>query len=110
MRRRSSKAEQARRLNTAFAGLQANGSLAQIVSQLMRAHGLSRRQAYRYVQQARHVQEPLPVPEDQAVLSVKLPRGLLELVRSQARAQGCTLQAWVDQALQQAVWPAQDYG
>ncbi len=110
MARRSSKIEQAHRLNSAWEGLQAHGSVAQVLRQLIRAYGLSRRQAYRYVQRARQVQEPVPVPAASAVLSVKLPRELIELVRSQARAQGCPLQAWVDQSLRRALWPAHDYG
>lgn len=110
MVRRSSKIEQARRLNAAFEGLQAHGSLAQVLRKLRRAYGLSQRQAYRYVQQAQQMQEPWPVPEASAVLSVKLSRGLIELVRSQARAQGCTLQSWMDQTLRRAVCPSEDYG
>lgn len=110
MGRRASKLEQTRRLNAAFEGLQAHGSRAQVLGKLMRAYGLSRRQAYRYVRQAQHMQELLLVPEAVAVLSVKLPRELLELARSQARAQGCTLRSWMDQTLRRAVWPSEDYG
>lgn len=110
MIRRSSGSEVARRLNLAYGLIQAQALPRQVLAQLVGRYGLSRRQAYRYLRQARQVQEPVPVPEAQEVLSVKLPRRLLAQVRRQAQQQGCTLKGWVDQALQGALPPEEDYG
>ena len=61
--RRSTKAEQLRRLNSALEAVQAQGSVGQVRRKLMRSYGMSRRQAYRYARRARQVQRLLPLED-----------------------------------------------
>lgn len=106
---RSSKAEQARRLNTAWELLQARSSPAQTRRILVCRYGVSQRQAYRYLQQARQARAPVAVPQPEVGFSVKLPQPLVAQLHRQARAQGCALKVWVDRALQRAL-ELEDYG
>jgi len=102
---RSSKAQQAQRVNTTIQLLRTEASPARLLTKLMARYGLSRRQAYRYLDLARHASGPVPVPEEQMVFSVKLSRRLIAQVRQRARRQDCALNQWVDQALRQSLEP-----
>jgi hypothetical protein len=69
------------------------------LSWLITHYGISRRQAYRYLQQAQTAPGPLPVPEAKKVFTVKLSVGLIRQVRQQARRGGGTISQWVEAAL-----------
>ena len=71
---------------------------------------LSARQAYRYVQQAQRVAQPLALPEAKAVFTVKLPPRLIRRVRRRARARGQSISAVVTEALQQFLTPGTPHG
>ncbi len=107
---RSSKAQQAQRVNGTLQLLQTGASPAQVLTKLMARYGLSRRQAYRYLGLARQVTGPVPVPEEQRVFSVKLSRRLIVQVRQKAQREHCALNQWVDQALRQALEPEAGHG
>jgi predicted HicB family RNase H-like nuclease len=96
---KSSEAEQARRVNVTISLLEQRNSVAEVLAEIVAHYGLSRRQAYRYLQQAQQAGSPLPVPERKAVFTVKLPRRLIAQVRRQARQQRCSISSWVEQAL-----------
>jgi hypothetical protein len=83
--------------------LQQNLPPAEVVRQLARAHGVSTRQAHRYVQLAQESPVPVPVPEIKAVFTVKLPRRLIGQVRSRARKKGEAISDWVTAALREAL-------
>jgi uncharacterized protein YjiS (DUF1127 family) len=100
---RSSKAQQAQRVNLTLQILQAEPSPAQVLAKLMVRSGLSRRQAYRYLELARQAEGPVPIPEEQTVFSVKVSRRLIAQVRQRARRERCALNQWVDRALRQAL-------
>lgn len=70
---------------------------------LSRAHGISERQAYRYVQRAEASAAPVAIPEEKIVFTVKLPRSLIRRVRRTARQRGGEISAWVAAALQRAL-------
>ena len=90
-------------MNQALQCLQRNLPRAETARRLARAHGVSARQAYRYVELARQAAEPVLIPEDKAVFTVKLPRRLIGRVRRRARQSGLAINAWVAAALQQAL-------
>lgn len=90
-------------MNQALQLLQQELPPAEAVRRLARAHSISARQAHRYVQLAREASAPLPVPEEKAVFTVKLPRSLIQCVRQSARRDGVEISAWVAEALQRAV-------
>ncbi len=90
--------------------LQQKQALPELVQRLARSHGLSPRQAYRYVEQAQSAAAPLPVPEIKDVFTVKLPRRLIDQVRRRARKRGWAISDWVAQALEHGLQSDQPYG
>lgn len=97
-------------MNQALKCLQQDLPSAETVRRLARVHGLSARQAYRYVELARQAAEPLLIPEDKAVFTVKLPRRLIGRVRRRARQSGLAISGWVAAALQQALSADSSHG
>ena len=88
---RSTGAERAERLNAAF-DLLANGcAFAQAADMLTEAYGLSRRQAYRYVQEAQGIKRPVPVVPASVAITVKVPEDVASKLRSHAQATGATI-------------------
>ena len=88
---RSTDAQKAEQLNAAF-GLMARGvSLAEAAGVLSRDFGLSRRQAYRYLEEARAIGHPVPVGEPSVPITLKLPGTIVRGLRAYAAASGLTL-------------------
>jgi hypothetical protein len=98
-RRRAGAGEYAQRVNAAAALLRGR-SPAETVRVLAAGHGLSERQARRYVRAAERAPAGLVVPERCAVFTVRLPVSLIARLRSFARAHGQTLSATVTEAVQ----------
>lgn len=67
--------------------LQQQRSSEAVLSALMSRYGVSRRQAYRYLLQARSDQRLRPLPQAKAVFTVNLPVGLIQGVRARCRQQ-----------------------
>ena len=86
-------------MNVTLNLLKRSSSASEVLARLSVLYGLSRRQAYRYLRQARQAPGLLPIPEEKGVFTVKLPRPLIAEVRRQARREGCSISSWVDQAL-----------
>lgn len=107
---KSSEAEQARRVNVTLSLLQRRTSTAEVLEGLVARYGLSRRQAYRYLQQAQRAVLPVPVPEPKAVFTVKLPHSLIVEVRRRARQQRCSIGLWVERALRLELDHAKGHG
>ena len=107
---KSSEAEQARRVNQTLSLLQQRTSTTEVLETLISQYDLSRRQAYRYLQQAQQAVSPLPVPEPKLVFTVKLPGGLIAKVRKQARQEHCTIGGWVERALRLQLEHAKGHG
>ena len=96
---RSTGSQKAERLNAAH-GLLARGlSVAEACVSLSRQFALSRRQAYRYLQEAQALPAPLPVAEPSMAVTFKLPPSLVSGVRARAAADGTTLSETVARAL-----------
>ena len=60
---RSTKADKARQLNAAFSMLRRAIALPEAMQALAREFGLSERQAYRYLEEAAHLEGPVEVSE-----------------------------------------------
>jgi predicted DNA-binding transcriptional regulator YafY len=69
------------------------------ISVLMAQFGVSRRQAYRYIQEAQRRRHAMPVPEEKVVFTVKLPKSLVALIRLFSNSSGDSLSNIVTQAL-----------
>ena len=71
-----------------------------ILSALVRHRGVSRRQAYRYLLQARGNLRLRPMPERRAVFTVNLPRSLIQQLRHRCRQQRRPISHVVAEVLQ----------
>jgi hypothetical protein len=60
---------------------------------------ISRRQAYRYLEQAQQLKRPVPVGDAKVSFTVKLSRGLVDRLRTYAASTGLTLSEIVSRAL-----------
>ncbi|MFH0943647.1 MAG: ribbon-helix-helix protein, CopG family [Planctomycetota bacterium] len=98
--RRSSGAERARRVNSAFALIRKHRSAAQAAARLTQRFSISRRQAYRYVEEAQSLEKALAIPRPKIAFTVKLPKDLIRVLRARARASGHTLSELVTQAVE----------
>jgi hypothetical protein len=96
---RSTKADKARQLNTAYALLQRNIPLPEAMQRLSRELDLSERQAYRYLEEATHLDRPVEVCEATVPITLKLPAGTARLLRAYAKRRGLTIGAIVAGAL-----------
>ena len=98
--RRAGAAQHAAHVNEA-AGLLEGGTPAAEAARLLAGRlGCSQRQARRYVAQAAESGR-VPVPDEAAVFTVRLPVRLAAAVREHARASGRTVSAVVAQALEE---------
>lgn len=107
---KSSESEQARRVNATVSLLKQKASPSEVLSWLIGHYGLSRRQAYRYLQQAQNAHGPLAVPEAKRVFTVKLSVSLIRQVRQQARREGGAISQWVELALRRSLKLRQGHG
>ena len=96
---RATQGLKAKRLNHARELLQRFHHLPDAVSRMVRDSALSPRQAYRYLQQARHLKQPVPVSDPKVAFTVKLSRKLVRQVRTRAQEAGLSLSEFVSQAL-----------
>ena len=97
---RSTKANKARRLNAAHGLLARDTELPAAAQSLSRKFDLSRRQAYRYLAQAAHLAQPVPVEEASIPVTLKLPPRTVRVLRSYAARSGLTLGEIVTRALE----------
>jgi len=96
---RSTKADKARQLHAAYAMLLGKVPLPEAMQRLSREFDLSERQAYRYLEEATHLNRPVEVSEATVPITLKLPAGTARLLRAYARSGGLTIGAIVTRAL-----------
>jgi hypothetical protein len=96
---RATKAHKARLLNAAYRLLAQRTDVADAARQLEDEFALSRRQAYRYLEQAATLSAPVPDVEPTVAITFKLPLSLVRALRTYTRRSGLTLGQIVTQAL-----------
>ena len=96
---RASSTQKAERLNRARVLLQHVDQLSAAVEQLAQDCSISPRQAYRYLEQAQRLTEPMPPSEAKLAFTVKLPHSLVHRVRAFAAANGLSISEVVTRAL-----------
>ena len=96
---RSTKAEKARQLNAAHSLLQRNVALTEAAQRLSREFSLSERQAYRYLEEAAQLDQPVEVTEATVPITLKIPPSTARLLRAYARSSGLTIGTIVTRAL-----------
>ncbi|HUL12358.1 MAG TPA: hypothetical protein VLU73_09335 [Methylococcaceae bacterium] len=88
---RSSNPERAQRLNAAFDLLARGYTLSDAAAALTQEFGLSRRQAYRYLQEAQRIEGPVPVSSPAIPITIKIPEDVVIQLRSYAQSSGLTI-------------------
>jgi hypothetical protein len=96
---RSNKADKARQLNAAYKMLVSDIPLSEAMQRLSREFDMSERQAYRYLEEATHLDRPVEVSEATVPITLKLPAGTARLLRAYARSSGLTIGAIVTHAV-----------
>jgi hypothetical protein len=96
---RSTKAEKARLLNAAHRLLARGEGLPEAARTLSREFRLSRRQAYRYLEQSAKLGHPVPVEEASIPVTLKLLPTAVRQLRAYAAKSGLTLGEVVARAL-----------
>jgi predicted DNA-binding transcriptional regulator YafY len=66
-------------------------TLTDAAAALTQEFGLSRRQAYRYLQEAQGIDGPLPVSQPMVPITIKIPRDVVTQLRSYAQTSGMTI-------------------
>ena len=88
---RASDAQKAERLNLARTLLREHAHRPEAAQRLAQTCSISRRQAYRYLDQAQQLKHPVPVGDVKVSFTVKLSRGLIDRLRAYAASTGLTL-------------------
>ena len=96
---RASESQKAERLNRARHLLLHVEQLSAAVEQLAEDCSISPRQAYRYLEQAQRLKQPVPLSEVKLAFTVKLPHSLVQRVRTFAAAKGLSISEVVSRAL-----------
>jgi hypothetical protein len=96
---RASETQKAERLNHARDLLRQIDQFPEAVEQLSQDCSISPRQAYRYLEQARQLKEPVPPGEAKLAFTVKLSTSLVQRVRTFAAAKGMSISEVVSRAL-----------
>ena len=97
---RSPNAEMVERINMALALLRKSFSNEKITAVLVEQYGVSKRQAYRYIQEAQKTKRELPIPEQKEVFTVKLPVSLVFRIRRFAKSTGDSISDIVTRSLE----------
>lgn len=97
---RSTKADKARQLNAAHELLQRDTELSEAAQQLAREFGLSLRQAYRYLEEATRLEQPVEITEATVPITLKLPPATVALLRAYSKRSGETIGTVVSRALE----------
>jgi predicted DNA-binding transcriptional regulator YafY len=96
---RASEAQKAQRLNHARKLLQQFEALPDAVERLAGDCSISPRQAYRYLERAQSLTEPVAVAESKLAFTVKLPPSLIQRVRLYASVKRLSISEVVNRAL-----------
>jgi len=96
---RASESQKAERLNRARDLLLRVDQLSDAVEQLAQDCSISPRQAYRYLEQAQRLKQPIPPSEAKLAFTIKLPGSLIQRVRAYAAAKGLSISEVVSRAL-----------
>ena len=96
---RSTRAQKVERLNAAYTLLAQGVSANEAVTRLSQRFGLSQRQSYRYVQDARAMGQPAEPAETLIPITIKIPGTLVATLRAHARNSGESIGETVARAL-----------
>lgn len=107
---RSTKVQKNERLNAAHRLIAQGIGMAEAAMMLARDYGLSRRQAYRYVEEAQTLARPAPVVEPSMAVTFKLPVSVVSKLRAHAAAHNQTLSKTVSRAISRFLQSEHEHG
>jgi hypothetical protein len=107
---RSTDAQKAERLNAAHRLLTRGSNLADAAVTLSRDFGLSRRQAYRYLEEAGAIGHLVPITEASVPITLKIPGSVARELRGYSAASGLTLGEIVARAISTFLKAARRHG
>lgn len=107
---RSTQAQKAERLNLAHGLLAEGRSMTEAATVLSREFGLSRRQAYRYLQAAQGLDHPVKAPAVSIPITLKIPNSIVRDLRAHAKTSGLTMGEIVARAVSTFLSTARKHG
>jgi len=107
---RSTDAQKAERLNAAHRLLARGVDLTDAATTLTREFGLSRRQAYRYLEEAAAIGHPVPITEPSVPITLKIPDSIVRDLRRYSTVSGLTLGEIVARAISTFLKAARRHG
>jgi len=107
---KSSNLERAKRINSARAFIKRYDIAPKAVSAMIDQYGISKRQAYRYIQEAKMIRKDVPIPDTKIAFTVKLSQNLIQVLRQHAKDTGKTLSEIVTRSLEAFLQNGQRHG
>jgi hypothetical protein len=107
---RATDSERAQRVNSAFDLLARGYSLSEAAGFLTEKFALSRRQAYRYLQEAQGLNHPVRVVEPTIPITIKVSGDVVGELRAYAQASGLTMGEIVARAVSAFLAEARRHG
>jgi hypothetical protein len=97
---RATKTQKSQHLNAAYALLSRGAPMTEGATTLSRERGISLRQAYRYLEQARTIGHAVPIVDVSVPVTFKIPRGVVDQLRAYSTTSRLTLSEIVTRALE----------
>ncbi len=97
---KSTHAQRAQRINTALSLIEQHSTISKASNAMVEQYGISKRQAYRYIDQARKIGAELPIPDQKIAFTVKLSQVIIQSLREYAKKSGKSLSEIVTQSLE----------
>ena len=97
---KSTHAQSAQRINTALSLIKQHSTVSKAAKAMAEQFGISKRQAYRYLGQARETGAELPIPDQKIAFTVKLSQSIIQSLREYAKKSGKSLSEIVTQSLE----------
>jgi len=107
---RSTQAQRAERVTAAQELLARGISMAEAAVALSRDFGLSRRQAYRYLEAAQGVVPAPAITETSVTITLRIPRNIVQELRAYSASSGLTLSEIVRRAISAFLSAARGHG
>ena len=98
---RSTQAQKAQRLNAAYRLLARRMEMSEAATTLSHEEGISLRHAYRYLEEAAQLDEPVAVVEPTRPITVKISGNVIDALRAYAAAHNVTLSELVTRAIRE---------
>ena len=98
--KRSQNSELTHRINQAFMLIEKGLPKSQITKEIIEMFGVSKTQAYRYIQEAQKHKQLLAIPEEKSVFTVKLSLNIIQRVKTFAKSRSISISEVVKRALE----------